>query len=287
MSDSDDEPLALSEHALSALQAFYSERDAHVQKLEKLREVVEKDPEAIAEGSENEGDKVLSIDAFTENWNESQFWYADETASLYARQLLDGMGEDDVIAVVSVPSVFMALKNLLTSREFKGPKPKVYFLEYDQRFAVFPEFVSYDLNQPFKLPNHLRGGVDRMILDPPFLSQSCQTKMAMTLRWLARTHETRSPPSSSSSSTGGAPASSDSGKSVSLHSQAKWGPRVIISTGERMETLIHKLYRPLGVLTTTFVPVHKNGLQNEFYCYANFECEHWKWKGGPGRAQVV
>lgn len=41
--------------------------------------------------------------------------YSDETAILYAKQLLDGIREDEVVAVVSVPSVFIALKNLLVS----------------------------------------------------------------------------------------------------------------------------------------------------------------------------
>jgi hypothetical protein len=56
------------------------------------------------------------------------------------------------------------------------------------------------------------------------------------------------------------------------------GSRLILCTGERMETLITKVYKPQGVKTTTFEPVHSKGLSNEFFCYANFECEDWKWK---------
>jgi len=44
-----------------------------------------------------------------------------------------------------------------------------------------------------------------------------------------------------------------------------------------METLVNRLYGPLGVRTTTYEPVHE-GLKNEFYCYANFECDAWLWK---------
>lgn len=54
--------------------------------------------------------------------------------------------------------------------------------------------------------------------------------------------------------------------------------RVIVCTGERMEGLITKLYRPQGVATTSFEPVHAKGLSNEFFCYANFESAEWKWK---------
>ena len=54
--------------------------------------------------------------------------------------------------------------------------------------------------------------------------------------------------------------------------------QLIVCTGERMETLVSKLYRPQGIATTTFQPVHEKGLSNEFHCYANFECADWKWK---------
>lgn len=53
-----------------------------------------------------------------------------------------------------------------------------------------------------------------------------------------------------------------------------------------MRALIGKLYRPAGVLTTTFEPVHSKGLSNEFFCYANFECEKWKWRDRSGEELV-
>jgi hypothetical protein len=31
-------------------------------------------------------------------------------------------------------------------------KPKIWLLEFDKRFSVFPEFVPYDFKQPWKLP---------------------------------------------------------------------------------------------------------------------------------------
>lgn len=55
--------------------------------------------------------------------------------------------------------------------------------------------------------------------------------------------------------------------------------RLIVCTGERMEALVTKLYRPQGVATTTFEPRHSKGLSNEFLCYANFECDRWKRRG--------
>lgn len=164
------------------------------------------------------------------------------------------------------------------------PKPTIILLEHDNRFGVFPEFVFYDFMQPVKLPGrfpfrhprfpchglccllvflflslfvslqmlikniaNLKGSIDRLVVDPPFLSEDCQTKTALTMRWMAKV------------------ASADS--------------KLIVCTGERMETLVTKLYKSFGLRTTTYEPHHATGLSNEFYCYANFECGAWKFKG--------
>lgn len=37
----------------------------------------------------------------------------------------------------------------------EAERPKIYLLEFDERFGVFPEFVFYDFQQPFKLPGVL------------------------------------------------------------------------------------------------------------------------------------
>ncbi|KAI5863593.1 putative N6-adenine methyltransferase-domain-containing protein [Durotheca rogersii] len=248
MADSDDEAITLSSHALAALHEFYNERDAHVDKFEKLKVAAEEQHET---GKKQQAQ--LSMDLFTEDWNESQFWYSDETATVLAKQLLDGVSEHEVVAVVSAPSVFVALKNLLNEADEASPRPKkVYLLEHDHRFAVFPEFVFYDFNHPTKLPVELKGGVDRVICDPPFLSEDCQTKTALTVRWMSR-------------------------PAPGPH------PRLIVCTGERMESLItQKLYRSSGALTTTYEPRHARGLGNEFYCYANFECDEWRFRSSGG-----
>jgi hypothetical protein len=36
--------------------------------------------------------------------------------------------------------------------ENEDERPKVWLLEYDKRFEVFPEFVFYDFKSPMKLP---------------------------------------------------------------------------------------------------------------------------------------
>lgn len=126
----------------------------------------------------------------------------------------------------------------------------------------------------------MKGSLDSVICDPPFLNEDCQTKgtlrgyysllrslvlglfeltdpnhvcycylAALTVRWLLK---------------------SDPCPSTL--------PRVIVCTGERMKHIVAKLYRSLKVQTTNFEPKHASGLSNEFYCYANFESSAWTWK---------
>jgi len=58
--------------------------------------------------------------------------YSDETATLLAQQLLDDATADSHIAVVSAPSVFVALKNALVSAQLSRSRVGV------PANAVFP-----------------------------------------------------------------------------------------------------------------------------------------------------
>ncbi|GAB7356123.1 hypothetical protein MBLNU459_g6722t2 [Dothideomycetes sp. NU459] len=247
----DDDLPALNSSALAALQEFYHERDTREKQFEDLKAAAE---------NEFDDSKPLSMSLFTESWQDSQFWYSDQTATVLAEQLLDGATSQSRIAVVSAPSVYIQLRNLLSDRERYPSRPKLTLFEFDERFAVFKDdFVPYDFKQPLKLDVSLKGTFDRIIVDPPFLSDECQTKAALTVRWLAKSW-TGSPASGSN----------DAATSASL--------KLISCTGERMESLIHKLYGKTGLDTTDFYPEHSNNLSNEFLCYANFECKSWKWR---------
>ncbi|KAK8156593.1 putative N6-adenine methyltransferase-domain-containing protein [Phyllosticta citrichinensis] len=246
--DDDDVP-ELSAHTLGALQDFLSERDQRAKQFEDLKVTAEDDFDEAPAPTYHNGnaikDKKLSMEAFTEDWNVSQFWYNDATATTLARQLLDGATDETRIAVVSTPSVFVQIKNLLATPEYPV-RPDVKLLEYDERFSVFKEFVPYDFLIPTRLPPSLKGQFDRIICDPPFLSVDCQTKMALTVRWLSKSWDAST--------------------------------LLIISTGERMNEMIKKLYGKAGVQTTDFEVVHMK-LSNEFCCYANFERKGlWQWK---------
>lgn len=162
-------------------------------------------------------------------------------------------------------------------------------LEFSQNLYFMTSIIPWNYHVSFtpffshqgtnNMTANLKGSIDRIICDPPFLSDDCQTKgeffaviykhgnltllpqAAVTVRWLSKTWG--NPPGQSSTEK----------QDVNISSS-----RLIVCTGERMETLVNKLYRPPGVTTTTFEPVHAKGLSNEFYCYANFECDDWKWK---------
>lgn len=87
-------------------------------------------------------------------------------------------------------------------RDSSDGLPKLILFEHDERFGVFPEFVYYDFRQPLKLPStvkpiplicellteriwcsaELKGSVDRLIIDPPFFAEDCQTKCSFSPR---------------------------------------------------------------------------------------------------------
>ncbi|KAF2155012.1 hypothetical protein K461DRAFT_291911 [Myriangium duriaei CBS 260.36] len=235
--DAEDDIPRLNASALAALQDFYTDRDAHQKQFADLQAAAEEGFAANA---------AISMKQFGEDWQASQFWYTDATATTLAEQLLDGATADTHIAIISAPSVYVSMRALLQDDSKYPVKPQVKLLEFDDRFAVFKnDFVHYDYNEPVKLDAKLKGKFDRMICDPPFLNEDCQTKTALTARWMAKS----------------------------------WDELKFIScTGERMETLIHRLYGKAGVKTTTFLPEHTKGLSNEFWCYANFECKDWTYK---------
>ncbi|KAM0797256.1 putative N6-adenine methyltransferase-domain-containing protein [Usnea florida] len=240
--ENDDEELELPVDTLTALHEFYSERESKEKRFQDLKRQIEQKPSQTQ----------LSMDMFSEDWNASQFWYSDETAATLARQLLQGSTADTTnICIVSAPSVFLQLKNLIASDEYQASS--ICLLEFDHRFSVFQEFIHYDFEHPLGLPVDMKGKYDRILCDPPFLSADCQTKAATTVRWLSK------------------PASPETGKA---------SPRIIVCTGERMEDLVLRLYP--GITTTTFDPQHcQNRLSNAFRCYASFEGEAWSWRKGP------
>lgn len=77
-------PRTLSSNALDALKEFYSERDARAKQFEQLKAAAEEKgatPTTAASASTSALTYPLSMEAFGEDWNESQFW----VRPMYAR----------------------------------------------------------------------------------------------------------------------------------------------------------------------------------------------------------
>jgi len=65
----------LSSSTLAALEDFYTERDEHARRFADLKAQAEESASAREQGP-------LSMDAFTEDWNESQFWVSKSPSVL-------------------------------------------------------------------------------------------------------------------------------------------------------------------------------------------------------------
>lgn len=239
--DSDDEILSLSASTLAALQEFKKEEAERVEQFNKLS--------LSAQEEYDENQRQVSIDLFQEDWQLSQFWYTDETAELLGRALLEGADEDTVIAIASAPSVYAAIRKFPKEQI---PTKHIYLFEYDKRFEVLAgkdHFYFYDYNFPNDIPDKLRHKVDRLLIDPPFLEEVCQSNSAKAAFNLLKKDRT------------------------SLTKKGDLKYKIMSCTGERMKHVIRNNYPETRM--TDFYPQHPN-LMNEFRCYASFEWSQWK-----------
>ncbi|OBA15139.1 uncharacterized protein OGAPODRAFT_13917 [Ogataea polymorpha] len=240
MADSEEE-LTLSAHALAALAEFESEESERLERFKALSE------EADADFTRR---SHLSIDDFKEDWQLSQFWYSDATANILADELLDGADNETIICIASAPSVYAAIRAREPS---ELPTKNIYLLEFDRRFEILSGtkyFGFFDYNQPLNVPEHLKGRCHRLLIDPPFLETDCQRKSAHAAKTLLHPDKTQKT------------------------KENKLRYKLITCTGERMADVVTSHYPDVHV--TTFYPEHKNGLSNEFRCYASFEGKSWK-----------
>merc|ERR1739838_49880 len=214
--ESDDETPGLSNDTMSALLEFYKEQQERENKLQE-----------IASG--------IIPDSFEEDWNKSQFWYASDTAETLAKECLRVVGPRGSVACISAPTLYRALTKIEHTNNVK-------VLEYDTRFAVYKEdFVFYDFKNPIDVPHELREGFDLVVADPPYLSEECLTKTAITVKYLAKTEA-----------------------------------KIIVCTGGILEDLANRL---LGVKKCQFEIKHDKRLSNPFLCYANYDLDtHCKYQ---------
>ncbi|KAG9271348.1 EEF1A lysine methyltransferase 1 [Astyanax mexicanus] len=216
MSDSDEDDIPqLSAATLAALQEFYAER---------INETGQEQPEQ----TDN-----YTVGALKEDWHMSQFWYSDETATRLAEEAIQQAGKQGRIACVSAPSVYQKLKQLESQREDGSHGVSSVLFEFDRRFAVYgEEFIFYDYNNPLCLPEHiLPQSFDFVIADPPYLSEECLSKVALTVKFLTKS-------------------------------------KMLLCTGAIMEELAGKL---MNLKICSYLPKHSHNLANEFRCYVNYE----------------
>lgn len=242
--ESDDEPLSLSSSTLAALQEFKKEEKKRIEMFENLSKEAEK--------QKDNNTTVVDIDLFQEDWQLSQFWYDDKTAEILGKAILEGADENTVVAIASAPSVYAAIKKFDPN---EIPTKHIYLLEYDTRFRVLAgdeHFFHYDFYAPNNIPDILRHKCHRVLIDPPFLEDECQTNSATAARNLLIEDKSL--------------------KTMANDLQFK----LVSSTGERMRDVIKRNYPETKI--TNFYPQHKNGLSNEFRCYASFECSYWSFE---------
>lgn len=205
MSDSNVGLEDLSPATLAALLEFFTEKEQE------------------RESRQKTATQVLDI-SFDEDWQLSQFWYDDDTTDSLVKVGLKCTEPDSKIALISCPTIYTKLKKCCGDRQ-------VTLFEYDDRFKVFgTDFVHYNYKLPLDIPREMASNYDLVIADPPFLSDECLTKTAVTIKYLAKKN-------------------------------------VILCTGAVMKELAERL---LDVKKCIFIPHHKNNLANEFYCYSNF-----------------
>ncbi|XP_014611329.1 PREDICTED: protein-lysine N-methyltransferase n6amt2 [Polistes canadensis] len=206
MSDNDDEP-SLCPTTITALREFLEEKEKREKQLADVFQ-----------------SNQLQHVSFEEDWQLSQFWYDENTTNTIVKGALKSTPVNGKIALISCPTVYIPLKKMCEERQ-------VTLLEYDSRFAVFgSDFISYDYNFPLNIPKDLYNSFDLVIADPPFLSDECLTKTAVTIKLLSKN-------------------------------------KIVLCTGAIMMNLVKRL---LAAEKCDFLPKHKNNLANEFYCYSNF-----------------
>ncbi|XP_023015409.2 EEF1A lysine methyltransferase 1 [Leptinotarsa decemlineata] len=203
VSDDEDVP-QLSAETFAVLQEFYKEQEERESNL-----VLDTDPNASLE----------------EDWQLSQFWYDDHTIDVLVDVALKSVGDNGKIALVSCPTLYKKMRR--KARE----NCEITLFEYDKRFSVYgKDFIFYDYKSPLDVPRDKSDYYDLVIADPPFLSDECLTKTAVTIRFLTK-------------------------------------DKIILCTGAVMADMAKRL---LDLQKSSFEPRHKNNLANEFWCYSNF-----------------
>ena len=139
-------------------------------------------------------------------------------------------GEKGSIACISAPTLYKHIK--MINKDYN-----VKVFEYDKRFSCHGEdFIFYDYKAPLNIPRELVEKFDLVFADPPFLSDVCLTKTAVTMKYVGK-------------------------------------DRMVLCSGAIMAEMADRL---LNLKVCTFQPQHQNNLANQFQCFANFNFDKFK-----------
>ncbi|GAA5953445.1 hypothetical protein JCM21900_005666 [Sporobolomyces salmonicolor] len=241
-------PPQLDPSTLALLNSFYQEQEQAEQQFRELEEKAHQRmlKAKLAEGGESaegadegEPDRMMSVDEFRalfgEDWQLSQFWYSTSFATHLCRFIHSFATPSTRIAFLCCPTSYVAFQH-------QNPLPDVWLLEYDGRFGLVGQekFVHYDLEEPDKIPQSLRGTVDIAIADPPFLNEITNRHLSSALKHLLK----------------------PSGKLILLTSTSvESRPQIYASP-------------PIGPLHETTLRVeHAGGIRNEFRVWTSWRFE--------------
>jgi len=177
----------------------------------------------------------------SEDFGLSQFWYNQHTSQHLALEALTlgGIADEESkkrVGFISTPSAFRAALNTVTKKNLTNVE--LYLFEFDRRFErAFPKhFVFFDFNKPLEIPQDLAGTFDFLIADPPYLRPDCHLPMLQTMRFLAKSKDTR----------------------------------LAFCTGATMTGVLYEQ----GFLPVHFEPQHSSGLANQFRLFTSYESDH-------------
>lgn len=182
----------------------------------------------------HQGEKTfLKTDSFFQQL--SQFWYNDETKrtlSVVCEKLISTANGKMNIALLSCPSLYDSIRKVDVATT-------VRLFEFDRRFSCYgQDFVFYDYNcvtgDPEYMNEHMQQ-FDIVLMDPPFLSEECISKLAQIVTKIS-----------------------------------KPTAKLILCSGGVVEEWASKY---LGLKKCRFQPEHERNLGNMFASYANFQLD--------------
>ncbi|CAF0839879.1 unnamed protein product [Adineta steineri] len=168
-----------------------------------------------------------------EDWQLSQFWYNNETATRLMDEVRAILPEHGQCAFVACPTVWNLIRK-------EHPEIHSVLFEYDTRFSTGDNtFVEYDYNDTDRIEQNyvsLKHSFDVLIIDPPFLSRECFEKVSHLAKFI--------------------------GKTTPICKN-------IICTGAIQEENIKEFFP--GATRVTFQPRHERNLMNPFACFVDYE----------------